>query len=126
MHSRHELLRPPSSFTQIQSIDQHLIFINDEFNTNILQYSTDEHRRLIQTCPPWETCPISNTRMYLTNHNSYKDEEFLLAKSIYFDVPIRDTATIVNPNNLKSVLLFQVQFPCQLNVMIHLLICLAE
>lgn len=108
IHSRHELLRPPTSFTQIQSSDQHFIFINDEFNTNVLQYTTDEHRRLIQTSPCWELCPISNTRMYLTNHNAYKDQEFLLAKSIYFDVPIRDIATVSNQNNPKSFLLFQV------------------
>ena len=36
IHSHHELLRPPTSFTQIKSNNQHFIFINDEFNTNIL------------------------------------------------------------------------------------------
>lgn len=64
--------------------------------------------------------------MYLTNHNSYRDEEFLLAKSIYFDVPIRNMATIVDPNNPKSFLLFQVQFYSELSVVIDLLIVIAE
>jgi hypothetical protein len=103
------LLRPPTSFTQINSNNQHYIFINDEFNTNILEYSTDIHRRLIQISPSWELCPISNSRMYLINNNTHKDKELLLAKSIYFDVPIRDIAAMSNPINSKSFLLFQVK-----------------
>ena len=110
IHSHNELLRPPTSFTQINLNDQHIIFINDEFNTNILEYSNDIHCRLIQTNPSWEVCPISNSRMYLTNNNTYKDKEQLFAKSIHFDVPIRDMAIVLNPNKSKSFLLFQVNF----------------
>jgi hypothetical protein len=88
--------------------NQHLIFINDQFNTNVLEYTTDIHRRLIQTSPSWELCPISNSRMYLTNSNTHEDKELLLAKSIYFDVSIRDMAAMANPTNSKSFLLFQV------------------
>jgi len=116
IHSHHELLRPPTSFTQIKSNNQHFIFINDEFNTNILEYSTDIHRRLIQINPSWELCPISNSRMYLTNNN----KELLFAKSIYFDVPIRDMAIV---SNSKSFLLFQVIYllliPIKIIVCIH-------
>jgi len=83
-----------------------MIFINDEFNTNILEYSTDIHRRLIQITPSWELCPISNSRKYLINNNTHKDKELLLAKSIYFDVPIRDMAIV---SNSKTFLLFQVK-----------------
>ena len=108
IHSRHELLRPPTSFTQINWNSQHIIFINDEFNTNVLEYSTDIHRRLIQTNPSWELCPISNSRMYLINNNTHENKGLLFAKSIYFDVPIRDMAIVSNPNNSKSFLLFQV------------------
>jgi hypothetical protein len=85
-----------------------VILINDEFNTNILEYSTDKHRRLIQNYPSWEICPLSNSRMYLTNNNIHNDKDILLAKSIYFDVPIRDMATVSNSINSKSFLLFQV------------------
>ncbi len=106
IHSHHELLRPPTSFTQTQWNNQHCILINDEFNTNIIEYSTDTHRRLIQTSPSWELCPISNSRMYLINNSNPKDKELLLAKSIYFDVPVRDMAVMSNP---KSFLLFQVK-----------------
>ncbi|UJR31718.1 hypothetical protein I4U23_019198 [Adineta vaga] len=107
IHSHHELLRPPTSFTQMSWNNQHLIFINDEFNTNVLEYSSDEHHRLIQTNPSWELCPISNSRVYLTNNDSYNRKELLLAQSIYFDVPIRDMAIVSNPVNSKSFLLFQ-------------------
>ncbi|CAF0735611.1 unnamed protein product [Adineta steineri] len=107
IHSHHELLRPPTSFTQTKWNDQHLVLINDEFNTNVLEYSNDIHRRLVQTNPAWELCPISNTRQYLINNNTYKNKELLLTKSIYFDVPIRDMATISNQINPKSFLLFQ-------------------
>ncbi|CAF1164188.1 unnamed protein product [Rotaria sordida] len=107
IHSHHELLRPPTSFTQIKSNNQHLIFINDEYNTNVLEYNTDIYHRLIQTCPSWELCPISNSRMYLINNNTHKNKELLFAKSIYFDVPIRDMAIVSNPINSKSFLLFQ-------------------
>ncbi len=96
--------------TQIHSNNQHSIFINDEFNTNVLEYTADQHRRLIQKSPSWEVCPISNSRMYLTNKNTHQAKEVLLAKSIYFDVPIRDMATVLNPINSKSFLLFQVKF----------------
>ena len=88
--------------------DHYLIFINDEFNTNVLEYNTDIHRRLIQASPSWELCPISNSRMYLTNNNNHKDKELLFAKSVYFDVPIRDMAAVSNPINPKTLLLFQV------------------
>ncbi|CAF4507091.1 unnamed protein product, partial [Rotaria sp. Silwood2] len=107
IHSRHELLRPPTSFTQIKSNNQHFIFINDEYNTNVLEYNTDVHRRLIQMSPSWELCPISNSRMYLLNNNTHTNKQLLFAKSIYFDVPIRDMVTVPNPMNLKSFLLFQ-------------------
>lgn len=80
--------------------------INDEFNTNVLQYGVDSHRRLIQIQPVWEVCPMSNSRIYLTNHETHQDKEILLAKSIYFDVPIRDMAIVPNQN---SFLLFQVE-----------------
>ncbi|CAF3862614.1 unnamed protein product, partial [Rotaria magnacalcarata] len=107
IHSRHELLRPPTAFTQMRYNDQHIIFINDEFNTNVLEYNTDTHRRLIQTCPSWELCPMSNSRMYLINNNNHTNEDLLFAKSIYFDIPIRDMVAVPNPNNTKSFLLFQ-------------------
>ncbi len=109
IHSHHELLRPPTSFTQTKWNNEYLIFINDEFNTNVLEYSNDIHRRLIQTSPSWEFCPISNTRKYLINNNTYKNKELLLAQSIYFDVPVRDMAIMSNPLNSKSFLLFQVK-----------------
>lgn len=115
MHSHHELLRPPKSFTQIKSNNQHFIIINDEFNTNVLEYSTDLHRRIIQTCPAWELCPISNTRMYLTNNQNHTTKELLFAKSIYFDIPIRDIVAVPNPMNSKSFLLFQVKFLFEIN-----------
>ncbi|CAF3385367.1 unnamed protein product [Rotaria socialis] len=107
IHSHHELLRPPTAFTQMRCNDQHIIFINDEFNTNVLEYNTDTHRRLIQVCPSWELCPMSNSRIYLINNNNHTNEELLFAKSIYFDIPIRDMAAVPNPNNTKSFLLFQ-------------------
>ena len=94
------------SFTQTKLDNQHYLFINDEYNTNILEYSTDQHRRLIQTRPSWETCPISNSRMYLLNKSKQNDRELLLAKSIYFDVPIRDIA--IQSNDAKF-LYFQVE-----------------
>ncbi|CAF4010483.1 unnamed protein product, partial [Rotaria sp. Silwood1] len=107
IHSYHELLRPPTSFTQIKSNNQHIIFINDEYNTNVLEYNTDIHRRLIQINPCWELCPISNSRMYLINNNKYKNKELLFAKSMYFDIPIRDMVAVSNSINSKSFLLFQ-------------------
>ncbi|CAF1164897.1 unnamed protein product [Adineta ricciae] len=107
IHSHHELLRPPTSFTQTQWNNQHLIMINDQFNTNILEYGTDEHRRLTQTSPSWEVCPISNTRIYSTSNASHTKKELLLAQSIYFDVPTRDLTVVPNTINPKSFLLFQ-------------------
>ena len=82
------------------------MLINDEFNTNVLQYGVDSHRRIVQIQPVWEVCPMSNSRIYLTNHETHQDKEILLARSIYFDVPIRDMAIVPNQN---SFLLFQVE-----------------
>ena len=108
IHSRHELLQPPASFTPINWNSQHIIFVNDEFNTNVLEYGTDIHRRLIQINPSWGLCPISNSRMYLKNNNTHENKELLFAKSVYFDVPIQGMVIVSNPNNSKSFLLFQV------------------
>lgn len=108
IHSRHELLRAPQCFTQTKWNNQHCIFVNDEYNTNVVQYSSDIHRRLTQVCPCWELCPISNSRMYLTNNGTHQDKEVLLAKSIYFDVPIRDMAIPGASTDRESILLYQV------------------
>lgn len=115
IHSRHELLRAPQCFTQTKWNNQHCIFVNDEYNTNVVQYSSDMHRRSIQVCPCWELCPISNSRIYLTNNDTHQDKEVLLAKSIYFDVPIRDMAIPGTSTNRESFLLYQVDS--------HFLIC---
>lgn len=108
IYTRHELLRPPKSFTQTKWKDQHCIFVNDEHNTNVIQYDSDEHRRLLQICPTWELCPISNTRTYLMYGSSYDQKHKLLARSIYFDVPIRDMAVISSNAASERLLLFHV------------------
>ncbi|CAF1381638.1 unnamed protein product, partial [Didymodactylos carnosus] len=119
IYTKHELLRPPKSFTQVKldgliSLPYcHKLLINDEHNTNIIEYGLDNYNRIIQLNSPWEPCSLSNSRYYISNDDVAQQ---LMVRSIYFDLPTNDIATINKRSSKTEYLLFQLNSAGNLHV----------